>query len=143
MEGEYLDMIFYRAVNFAPHSLKHGTILYSDFAAIIVFALLGIFIIVFALFLQRILAPFRKGALKESTYECGEEAEGMAAMYGMLASVPDRGESSPPSALCFLKTRVYVNPQASRRASERDPGLFTQVGRCRTGWTSGPRAGPR
>jgi NADH-quinone oxidoreductase subunit A len=52
--------------------------LYPDFAAIIIFALLGISIIVFALFLQKILAPFRKGALKESPYECGEEAEGMA-----------------------------------------------------------------
>ena len=52
--------------------------MYTDFAAIIIFSFIGIFIIVFSLFLQKILAPFRKGLLKESTYECGEEAEGMA-----------------------------------------------------------------
>ncbi len=35
-------------------------------------------IIVVALILQRLLAPFKRGTLKDSTYECGEEAEGSA-----------------------------------------------------------------
>ena len=35
-------------------------------------------IIVGLLILQRILAPFKRSALKDSTYECGEEAEGSA-----------------------------------------------------------------
>jgi NADH-quinone oxidoreductase subunit A len=52
--------------------------LYNDFAPIPIFAFLSIAIIGVALFLQRILAPAQKGALKSSTYECGEEVEGDA-----------------------------------------------------------------
>ena len=35
-------------------------------------------IIVVALVLQRLVAPAKRGALKNSTYECGEEVEGSA-----------------------------------------------------------------
>ena len=35
-------------------------------------------IIVAALLLQRLVAPAKRGALKSSTYECGEEVEGSA-----------------------------------------------------------------
>ncbi len=35
-------------------------------------------IIVVALLLQRLVAPAKRGALKNSTYECGEEVEGSA-----------------------------------------------------------------
>ena len=35
-------------------------------------------IIVAALILQRLVAPAKRGALKHSTYECGEEVEGSA-----------------------------------------------------------------
>ncbi|UCH64284.1 MAG: NADH-quinone oxidoreductase subunit A [Fidelibacterota bacterium] len=52
--------------------------MYSDFAPIPIFALLSAVIIVVALILQRLVAPARRGALKHSTYECGEEVEGSA-----------------------------------------------------------------
>ena len=47
--------------------------MYNDFAPILIFSVLSIVLILFALFLQRILAPTDKGALKNSIYECGEE----------------------------------------------------------------------
>lgn len=52
--------------------------MYSDFAPVLIFTLLSTAIIVVMLILQRILAPFKKGALKDSTYECGEVPEGIA-----------------------------------------------------------------
>jgi len=52
--------------------------LYNDFAPIPIFALLSIVLIVGALILQRLIAPSRKGTLKDSTYECGEVPEGNA-----------------------------------------------------------------
>ena len=52
--------------------------MYSDFAPIPIFAFLSVILIVAALITQRILAPFKRGALKESPYECGEEVEGSA-----------------------------------------------------------------
>ncbi len=52
--------------------------MYSDFAPIPVFAVLSVVLIGVALFLQRILAPAEKTALKLSVYECGEEVEGPA-----------------------------------------------------------------
>ncbi len=48
--------------------------MYTDFAPILIFSALSVALILFALFLQRILAPTNKSALKSSTYECGEEA---------------------------------------------------------------------
>ena len=47
--------------------------MYNDFAPILIFSVLSIVLILFALFLQRILAPTDKGDLKNSIYECGEE----------------------------------------------------------------------
>lgn len=47
--------------------------MYNDFAPILIFSVLSIVLILFALFLQRILAPTDKGVLKNSIYECGEE----------------------------------------------------------------------
>ncbi|UCD37903.1 MAG: NADH-quinone oxidoreductase subunit A [Fidelibacterota bacterium] len=52
--------------------------MYNDFAPVPIFAFLSIAIIGIALVLQRILSPIKKGTLKGSTYECGEEAEGNA-----------------------------------------------------------------
>ena len=52
--------------------------MYSVFAPIPVFAVLSVVLIGVALFLQRILAPAEKTALKLSVYECGEEVEGPA-----------------------------------------------------------------
>lgn len=52
--------------------------MYRDFGTIFSFVLLGIVFVAFALFLQRILAPSRPSPDKQSTYECGEEAEGSA-----------------------------------------------------------------
>lgn len=52
--------------------------MYSDFAPIPVFAVLSVVLIGVALFLQWILAPAEKTALKLSVYECGEEVEGPA-----------------------------------------------------------------
>ena len=52
--------------------------MYNDFAPILIFSALSILIILFALFLQRILAPTDKSALKSSIYECGEEVVGNA-----------------------------------------------------------------
>ena len=52
--------------------------MYNDFAPIPIFAVLSIVLIGVALFLQRILAPSAKSALKLSPYECGEEVEGSA-----------------------------------------------------------------
>ncbi len=54
--------------------------MYDDFAPILIFSILSILLILFALFLQRILAPTDKSALKSSIYECGEEAIGNARM---------------------------------------------------------------
>ncbi len=59
-------------------TFNKGTHLYNDFAPIPILAFLSIAIIGVALVLQRILAPSKKGALKGSTYECGEVAEGSA-----------------------------------------------------------------
>ena len=52
--------------------------MYTDFAPILIFSILSVVLIVVPLFLQRLLAPSSKGALKLSTYECGEEVEGSA-----------------------------------------------------------------
>ena len=52
--------------------------MYSDFAPIPIFAILSVFFIVAALVTQRLVAPFKRGALKDSPYECGEEVEGGA-----------------------------------------------------------------
>ena len=52
--------------------------MYNDFAPIPIFAFLSVALIVAALLTQRILAPFKRGVLKESPYECGEEVEGSA-----------------------------------------------------------------
>lgn len=52
--------------------------MYNDFAPIPIFIILSVVFIVFALFLQRLLAPAKRSALKDSPYECGEEVEGSA-----------------------------------------------------------------
>ncbi|MFB0515988.1 MAG: NADH-quinone oxidoreductase subunit A [Candidatus Neomarinimicrobiota bacterium] len=52
--------------------------MYNDFAPIPIFALLSAGLIIAALILQRLLAPSKRGALKDSSYECGEVAEGSA-----------------------------------------------------------------
>ncbi len=52
--------------------------MYNDFAPIPIFAFLSVALIVAALLTQRILAPFKRGVLKDSPYECGEEVEGSA-----------------------------------------------------------------
>ena len=50
--------------------------MYSDFAPIPIFTLLSVAIIVGVLILQRLIAPSKRGALKDSSYECGEVPEG-------------------------------------------------------------------
>ncbi len=52
--------------------------MYSDFAPIPIFAIISVLMIVAALITQRLVAPFKPGALKQSPYECGEEVEGTA-----------------------------------------------------------------
>ena len=52
--------------------------MYRDFGTTLMFALLGIILLVVPLALQRILSPQRKTFDKLSTYECGEEVEGGA-----------------------------------------------------------------
>lgn len=52
--------------------------MYTDFAPIPIFMILSVVLIVFALFLQKILAPSKKSQLKGSPYECGEEIDGPA-----------------------------------------------------------------
>lgn len=52
--------------------------MYNDFAPIPVFIILSVVLIMAALFLQKILAPSQRTALKDSPYECGEEVEGSA-----------------------------------------------------------------
>lgn len=47
-----------------------------SFTAILVFFLGGIFVVAAAIFTSRLLAPHRPNALKQSTYECGEEPVG-------------------------------------------------------------------
>jgi NADH-quinone oxidoreductase subunit A len=46
------------------------------FAAILIFFLAGIAFVVAALFASRLLAPHHPNPVKNSTYECGEEAVG-------------------------------------------------------------------
>ena len=52
--------------------------MYNDFAPIPIFIILSVAFIAFALFLQHLIAPAKRSALKDSPYECGEEAEGSA-----------------------------------------------------------------
>jgi NADH-quinone oxidoreductase subunit A len=52
--------------------------MYRDFGTIFLFLLLGILLIAVILFLQRLVAPSNPSKDKQSTYECGEEAEGSA-----------------------------------------------------------------
>jgi len=52
--------------------------MYRDFGTIFLFLLLGIILISIILILQRLLAPSNPSKDKQSTYECGEEAEGSA-----------------------------------------------------------------
>ena len=52
--------------------------MYNDFAPIPIFIILSVVFIAFALFLQHLIAPAKRSALKDSPYECGEEAEGSA-----------------------------------------------------------------
>lgn len=52
--------------------------MYNDFAPIPIFIILSVVLIGVALFLQRMIAPSQKSALKSSPYECGEEVEGSA-----------------------------------------------------------------
>lgn len=59
--------------------------MYRDFGTIFSFVLLGIVFVAFALFLQRILAPSRPSPDKQSTYECGEEAEDSAG-YSLISA---------------------------------------------------------
>ena len=52
--------------------------MYHDFAPIPIFTFLSLALIGVALLLQRILSPAEEGAVKHSTYECGEVPEGSA-----------------------------------------------------------------
>lgn len=52
--------------------------MYNDFAPIPIFIILSVVFIAFALFLQHLIAPAKRSALKDSPYECGEEVEGSA-----------------------------------------------------------------
>lgn len=52
--------------------------MYRDFGTVLVFAVIGIVLVAVPLLIQRIVAPARKTADKQSTYECGEDAEGLA-----------------------------------------------------------------
>lgn len=47
-----------------------------QFTPILIFFLIGIFTVAAALIVSRILAPHRPNPVKNSTYECGEEAVG-------------------------------------------------------------------
>ncbi|MFQ6614377.1 MAG: NADH-quinone oxidoreductase subunit A [Fidelibacterota bacterium] len=52
--------------------------MYRDFGTIFLFLLLGIILIAVILLLQRLIAPSNPSTDKQSTYECGEVAEGSA-----------------------------------------------------------------
>ena len=47
-----------------------------NFTPVLIFFLIGIFTVAAALIVSRILAPHRPNPVKNSTYECGEEAVG-------------------------------------------------------------------
>lgn len=52
--------------------------MYRDFGTTFMFILLGIALLAVALLLQKILSPKRKTPEKLSSYECGEDVEGLA-----------------------------------------------------------------
>ncbi len=52
--------------------------MYNDFAPILILSGVAVALIIFSLFLQSLLAPSDKTELKQSIYECGEEAVGSA-----------------------------------------------------------------
>lgn len=52
--------------------------MYTNFGTVFIFVIIGIILVAFPLFLQRILAPSRKTPDKLATYECGEDAVGGA-----------------------------------------------------------------
>ncbi|MFQ6675412.1 MAG: NADH-quinone oxidoreductase subunit A [Fidelibacterota bacterium] len=52
--------------------------MYRDFGTSLLFILIGVLFLVVALALQRILSPQRKTFDKLTTYECGEDVEGVA-----------------------------------------------------------------
>ncbi len=52
--------------------------MYRDFGTVLAFVIFGAALLVFALWLQKLLAPSRPNPVKNSTYECGEEPEGKA-----------------------------------------------------------------
>ena len=52
--------------------------MYLDFAPIPILIVTSVVLVLVALLLQRIMAPFSRNPIKESIYECGEEIEGGA-----------------------------------------------------------------
>ena len=52
--------------------------MYLDYGTVLAFTILGIILLMVALWLQKLLAPSNPSKLKQSTYECGEEPEGSA-----------------------------------------------------------------
>jgi NADH-quinone oxidoreductase subunit A len=52
--------------------------LYTDFAPVLIFVIFSVAIILILLLVQRLVAPFTKGDVKDTTYECGEVPEGIA-----------------------------------------------------------------
>ena len=52
--------------------------MYTDFAPVLIFVIFSVAIILLLLLIQRMVAPFRKNDVKDSTYECGEVPEGIA-----------------------------------------------------------------
>ncbi len=52
--------------------------MYRDFGTIFVFIILGVILVYVPLLIQKLVAPSNPTTDKNSTYECGEEAEGSA-----------------------------------------------------------------
>lgn len=52
--------------------------MYRDFGTTFIFIFVGLIFLIIALLLQKILSPKRKTPEKLSTYECGEDVEGLA-----------------------------------------------------------------
>ncbi len=52
--------------------------MYRDFGTVLAFVIFGAALLMFALWLQKLLAPSKPNPVKNSTYECGEEPEGGA-----------------------------------------------------------------
>lgn len=52
--------------------------MYTDFSLVLIFVIFSVAIILILLLVQRLVAPFRKSDVKDTTYECGEVPEGIA-----------------------------------------------------------------